>query len=156
MAVTLTLKKRVKGVWLDDIRASQNFRHFMNLLNSKVYGKRFKRFNKQLKVIPVMEMSASNRLHFHLIIEVPTDCDYLWLQNEVKEIWGKGRCTWNNWLHYLGVAARMALGSRQAYDVLILAVHKERAGCTPGQEVIGDGGSCVCGAVFCVCVCACL
>lgn len=89
MAVTLTLKKRVKGVWLDDIRASQNFRHFMNLLNSKVYGKRFKRFNKQLKVIPVMEMSASNRLHFHLIIEVPTDCDYLWLQNEVKEIWGK-------------------------------------------------------------------
>ncbi len=42
--VSLTLKQSVEGVHLDEIRASRDLRHFLNRLNSSVYGKRFKRF----------------------------------------------------------------------------------------------------------------
>ncbi len=58
--VSLTLKQNTSGVYLDDIRASQNLRHFLNLLNSEVYGKRFRRFGKKLNVIPSLERSLSH------------------------------------------------------------------------------------------------
>jgi hypothetical protein len=71
LGVSLTLKQFAEGVKLDEIRASKNLRHFLNLLNSEVYGKRFKRFGKRLNVIPALERSSSGRLHYHLVLQKP-------------------------------------------------------------------------------------
>ena len=46
LGVSLTLKQFALGVKLDEIRASKNLRHFLNFLNTEVYGKRFKRFTE--------------------------------------------------------------------------------------------------------------
>lgn len=69
IAVTLTMKKKSEGQWLDEIKASQNLRHFLNRLNCAVYGNSFRRHGKRLKVFPVIENDT--RLHYHLILECP-------------------------------------------------------------------------------------
>ena len=69
--VSLTLKQIDDGVQLDEIRASKNLLHFLNRLNTEIYGKRFRRFGKKLKVFPSLERSSSNRLHYHLVLENP-------------------------------------------------------------------------------------
>jgi hypothetical protein len=71
LGVSLTLKQGHVGVRLDDIRASKNLRHFLNRLNSVVYGKRFKRFGVRLNVVPVLERSSTDRIHYHLILQNP-------------------------------------------------------------------------------------
>lgn len=70
-AVTLTMKQNNNGVTLDTVTASQNLRHFLNILNQTIFGNAFRRFGKKLKVIPVIEMSAWDRLHYHLSLEKP-------------------------------------------------------------------------------------
>ena len=55
--VTLTLQQGIKNQKLDKISSSQNLRHFLNVLNQKCFGNQFKRFNKRLKVLPVIERS---------------------------------------------------------------------------------------------------
>ena len=42
-----SIKNITQNIYLDDEKSEQNFRHFRNLLNSKVFGNGFKRFNKQ-------------------------------------------------------------------------------------------------------------
>ena len=49
--------------------AKKNMRHFLNVLNKKVYGNASQRFDKKLKCIPVIESDIDKRLHYHLIIE---------------------------------------------------------------------------------------
>ena len=73
LAITLTQKQIVDRQRIDDITSSQNFQHFMNRLNTAVYGKRFRRFNKRLKVFAVRENSADVRHHLHLMLERPPD-----------------------------------------------------------------------------------
>jgi hypothetical protein len=70
-AVTLTMKQNNNGVTLDTVTASQNLRHFLNVLNQTVFGNAYRRYGKKLKVIPVIEMSAWDRLHYHLSLEKP-------------------------------------------------------------------------------------
>jgi hypothetical protein len=65
------MKQFAEGVKLDEIRASKNLRHFLNFLNTEVYGKRSKRFGKKLNVIPSLERSSSGRLHYHLVLQKP-------------------------------------------------------------------------------------
>lgn len=72
LSVSLTMKQRIGFEKLDDINACQNFRHFMNILNCSVYGNAFKRYQKRLGVVPVLENSSSDRLHYHLVLERPT------------------------------------------------------------------------------------
>ena len=43
----------------------------MNVLNCSVYGNGYKRYQKRLGVVPVLENSANNRLHYHLVLECP-------------------------------------------------------------------------------------
>ena len=89
LSVSLTMKQRIGFEKLDDINACQNFRHFMNLLNCSVYGNAYKRYQRRLGVVPVLENSLNNRLHYHLVLERPA---FIAL-NEFKEIiacsWGK-------------------------------------------------------------------
>ncbi|MBX9676198.1 MAG: hypothetical protein K2V71_06280 [Methylotenera sp.] len=89
LSVSLTLKQRSHGERLDNINTSQNFRHFMNILNTKVYGKQFKRFQKRIRVLPVIEISKDDRYHYHLIMDVPKHTTAFWLSEEIINTWKK-------------------------------------------------------------------
>ena len=109
--VSLTLKQNTSGVYLDDIRASQNLRHFLNLLNSEVYGKRFRRFGKKLNVIPSLERSLSHRLHYHLILQNPYPENPTTFSRLVEALWSKTQFGYvqshidqqidQGWTHYI-------------------------------------------------------
>ena len=49
--------------------AKKKMRHFLNVLNKKVYGNAHRRYNKSLKCIPVIEKDDQTRIHYHLILE---------------------------------------------------------------------------------------
>ena len=70
VGVDLTMKQMADGKKLDSSRASENFRHYLNILNKKVYGNASKRFGKRLFVIPVIEVK-NHRYHYHTIFKLP-------------------------------------------------------------------------------------
>jgi|TARA_B110000211_G_scaffold94245_1_gene109921 hypothetical protein len=59
-----------KKLTVDD--AKQNLRHFLNILNKRIFGKGFSRFNKRLKVVAVLEGGKDKHLHYHLLLESPS------------------------------------------------------------------------------------
>jgi hypothetical protein len=71
VGVSLTMKQNDQGVSLDEVRASENLKHFLNFLNRTVFRKQYSRFRKKLAVLPVLERSSSGRWHFHLTLEKP-------------------------------------------------------------------------------------
>ena len=87
--VTLTLRQGIKNQKLDEISCSQNLRHFLNVLNQKVFGNRVKRFNKRLRVLPILEMSKGNRLHYHLTLENPFPKDPNRFSDLIEVVWNK-------------------------------------------------------------------
>lgn len=80
-AATLTMRqtKTVEGdsgritLNLTEQIASQNFRHFLNVLNRAIFGSAAVRFGKGVRVIPVIEGGRDKRLHYHAAIECPRD-----------------------------------------------------------------------------------
>lgn len=78
-AVTLTMKQVLRPSfdpaaateYLDLRKASQNFRHFMNILNRRVLRKRFQHHGQRLSVVPVIEGGNGKRLHYHATIDCP-------------------------------------------------------------------------------------
>ena len=70
-ALTLTLKQRVFNHSLDLIQVTSTIRHFMNRLNRMIFGNASKRYNKKLKLFPVIEHGADKRFHIHAIIDCP-------------------------------------------------------------------------------------
>ena len=94
--VTLTEKQKVNGINLDRIISEQNFRHFKNLLNSKVFGNGFKRFKKQLKMIVVREYSSNLRHHIHCIIEQPKRYSDLEFNFLISKLWKKTQFGYSN------------------------------------------------------------
>jgi len=87
--VSLTLKQHSDGITLDDIRASQNLRHFMNSLNCEVFGQRFKRFGIRLNIVPVIEKSSTGRLHYHLILQNPFPDTPTRFEAMIEQLWSK-------------------------------------------------------------------
>ncbi len=69
--VSLTLKQRVDNKSLTNDISNQNLKHFLNVLNKKCFGNSFNRFNKKLRVIPVLERSKVGRWHYHLTLQNP-------------------------------------------------------------------------------------
>jgi hypothetical protein len=67
-AVTLTMKKRAGAKVADDINASDNFRHFRNRLDHAALGSRAKRYGTRLKMVAVLERSASPALPLQSLI----------------------------------------------------------------------------------------
>jgi hypothetical protein len=77
-AVTLTMKQARPAaedpsviVALDRDAAAQNFRHFLDLLNTRIFGTTFKRHGKRLRVIAVIEHDEITRWHYHAAIDCP-------------------------------------------------------------------------------------
>ena len=105
--VTLTLKQgrtSDNGVWvkIGETPCRQAFRHFMNLLNRTVYGAAFRRHDKRLRVLPVLEKGelrarslrlwergSSGRWHIHCAIELPPHFDAVALEKAIRECWAK-------------------------------------------------------------------
>lgn len=98
-AVTFTMKQSNGGFKLDDASASQNLRHFLNIVNQTAFGNSYRRFGKRVKVIPVIETSAWDRLHYHLSIEKPE------------------HLTEEEFLHLIGSAWRRTSLSRKELDI---------------------------------------
>ena len=69
--VLLTLKQRGDYKSINNDISSQNFKHFLNVLNKKCFGNSFKRFNKRLRILPVLERSSNGRYHYHLTLQNP-------------------------------------------------------------------------------------
>lgn len=80
-AVTLTFKRKIKGyigstevdIFLTEELASQNVRHFCNILNGKIFGNAAKRFGSKTLIVPVVEKTPTKKLHYHLAIDCPRD-----------------------------------------------------------------------------------
>lgn len=95
IAVTLTLKRmsllNSDGVrvysYLDEVKTTQNIRHFLNRLNQQVYGNRFHRFGKRLKVIPVIEGDIKTRPHVHFTFDIPNHLSKDDFTIMVRECW---------------------------------------------------------------------
>ncbi len=110
-AVTLTMKQGVEGEYLDQIKSSQNFTHFMNLLNKSVFGNAHRRFGKRLEVVPALEWSPDNRLHYHIAIRNPWLSDPLRFDMLIRECWTKTQwgyreikiehCINGGWIDYM-------------------------------------------------------
>lgn len=85
------MKQGETGTRLDEISASKNFRHFMNRLNNSVFGKRFQRYGMRLNVVPVLERSSTNRLHYHVTIQNPYPNDPAAFSRLIETEWAKTR-----------------------------------------------------------------
>jgi hypothetical protein len=97
VGLTLNLKQSVVTAFdgfirLDELAAKKTFRHFMNLLNRRIYNFAFRRYGKRLRVIPILEKSAEGRWHYHAAIEPPLFIDAssfgdiamgVWLQTDL-------------------------------------------------------------------------
>ncbi len=91
LGLTLTLRQNESGEWIDQIKAQQNFRHFMNLLNTSVFGNGFRRFGKRNVVLPSLECSHSGRWHYHVAIKNPRPDEPFWFEQEIRKLWLKTR-----------------------------------------------------------------
>ena len=85
--ITFTQKQKVDGKWIDDFQSEQNFKHFKNVLNRKVFGNGYKRFNKQLEMLVIREVSLNQRHHLHCIIELPLRYRFDEFSSLIKKIW---------------------------------------------------------------------
>jgi len=85
--LTLTEKQKYNGFQLDDVSSDRNFRHFKNVLNSKVYGNGYRRFGRQLKMLVVREISSLNRHHIHSGIEQPNRLNSEDFVDLIRDVW---------------------------------------------------------------------
>ena len=81
--------------WINNQLASENFKHFLNLLNRKIFKNSYKRHNKRLQTFIVHEGDKYKnvRHHIHGIIEQPDwisdkDFDELMSNLFAKTAWG--------------------------------------------------------------------
>jgi len=86
LSVTLTMKQQsAGGEILNDITASRNMSHFLKRLNVKVLGNAYRRYGHQVNVIPVQE--CTERIHFHLLVEVPEGREKSIFKSQMMECW---------------------------------------------------------------------
>lgn len=115
-AVTLTMKKAVlqkDGCWvyLNQTEASNCIGELMKRLNKKIYKHAYRRSRKRLVCIPVTEMSANERIHVHMLLEVPA-----FMVDEYEEYFAMVEGLWITlrWAH------------RQQHDIQLLRTSADR------------------------------
>ena len=85
--LTLTQKQSVNGFKVDDVVSEKNFRHFKNKLNTKLFGNGYRRYNKQLQMLVVREVSSNHRHHLHCIIEQPHRIGFEQFTHLIETVW---------------------------------------------------------------------
>lgn len=98
LAISLTLRQ---GAPRDDrtiqiltvTEVSKCVKHFMKEINRQVYGKANRRYSKRLIVVPTFERDSNNRLHVHMLLEVPDRCymSPIEFKTKVGAIWDSMR-----------------------------------------------------------------
>lgn len=96
ISLTLTMKQRVNGEKLDKISSYNNFRYFMNRLNTLLYKNSFKRYGKRVEVIPFLEGLVGKRPHYHVLMKKPKNVNYLKFRMMICELWKKTRFGYND------------------------------------------------------------
>ena len=88
-AVTLTMKQAIRRggyrIALDPVKASQNLKHFLNLLNAKLFSAGDLRKGRRLRCIAVLE--DGERYHYHLCLEKPARVSAVPFVNLIQECW---------------------------------------------------------------------
>ena len=87
IAATLTLKRSVNGVPLNDIEAREAFRVSIRMINQRVFRNAFHRKGLRVNVCPTLEGIGSNNLHFHCIFETPEKWSVEDFMQLVDNIW---------------------------------------------------------------------
>ena len=85
--LTFTQKQSVNGFKVDDVVSEKNFRHFKNKLNTKLFGNGYRRYNKQLQMLVVREVSSNHRHHLHCIIEQPHRIGFEQFTHLIETVW---------------------------------------------------------------------
>ncbi|WP_067674898.1 rolling circle replication-associated protein [Tsuneonella dongtanensis] len=91
-AVTLTLKQclPLPGGALVKITpdlASRNMRHFLNLLNRRVYGSAYLRHGQRLPCLVALEGTNDKRLHYHIHLDCPREDLVPTYPRLISELW---------------------------------------------------------------------
>jgi hypothetical protein len=93
LSVTLLMERYVK--WnpnpLTKYQFEQNFKHFINLLNHKVYKNAYKRYGKHISLIPSLEYSERIGHHYHAIIKIPDGFSAWKFKEHINTCWVKTR-----------------------------------------------------------------
>ena len=84
--VTFTEKQSMNGFKIDSVISERNFRHFKNKLNTKLFGNGYRRYNKQLQMLVVREVS-NRRHHLHCIIEQPQRIGFEKFTHLIETVW---------------------------------------------------------------------
>ena len=85
--VTFTEKQSLNGLKIDNVVSERNFRHFRNKLNTKLFGNGYRRFNKQLQMLVVREVSSNLRHHLHCIVEQPHRIGFEEFTHLIETVW---------------------------------------------------------------------
>jgi hypothetical protein len=91
VALTLTFKRRVGPVWLDEEIAQDTVRHFLLRINRAARGGKRRSPSDQLRVVAVREGAVARgkkHLHYHLQIEVPTNTSPEEFAMHCRRVWG--------------------------------------------------------------------
>lgn len=91
LCITFTEKQVVDGQRIDDIRSTLNVRHFMNVLNGKVYGNAYRRFGRRIRSLFVREVSGSGRHHLHGVLDIPADRNSEVFKAHITASWSSTR-----------------------------------------------------------------
>ena len=85
-SITLTMKQSTRFEKLDEIKSAIELKYFLNRLNYKIFKNNFRRKNKKIKVVPVLEKNKNERLHYHLLIDLPPEVHELSLEHMIEKI----------------------------------------------------------------------
>lgn len=93
VAVTLTFRMGISTLngiqYGTDERYSQNLKHALNVMNRKLFGRRFREHGRRLKVIPVLETDQSGRRHYHLALDLVDRIDIDSFRKIIASTWGR-------------------------------------------------------------------
>lgn len=80
VGITLNLKQSAQTLdgsftLIDEHACKKAFRRFSNALNREIYRSAHRHHGKRLRIIPLLERSASGRWHYHVAVEPPEFMD---------------------------------------------------------------------------------
>ena len=115
-AVTLTMRQAIQfpdrhRISLTPDLASQNFRHFLNILNRRMWGKAAERGRKSVQCFCVLEGGPNKRYHYHAVLDCPRQDLLEQFPGMVESAWSRTDWSYNQsdiqpfcdegWINYI-------------------------------------------------------